>query len=180
MDFVGAIKAGFKNYVNFRGTATRPEYWYWILFTVLVGIVLGAVDPSGNVNTAGSLALLLPSLGVAVRRLRDAGFSWTWLLFPAVGIITFFVGVFQFLRELTRLGVSTEILMNPDLATEEFITSLLTNDSILNLLFVIFFSGLYTALAWLVVQVIMPIRKTKTFEQGNKRVAPIGPESPLA
>ena len=180
MDFVGAIKAGFKNYVNFKGTATRPEYWYWTLFTVLVSIVLSSIDPSGNVSSAGSIALLLPSLGVAVRRLRDAGFSWTWLLFPAVGIIAFFVGVFQFLRELTILGVSTEVLMNPDLVTEEFIASLLANESVLNLLFVIFFTGLYTGLAWLVVQVIMPIRKTKTFEQGNKRVAPKGPESPIA
>lgn len=44
MDFVGAIKAGFKNYVNFRGTATRPEYWYWVLFTFLVSLVLGAFE----------------------------------------------------------------------------------------------------------------------------------------
>jgi light-regulated signal transduction histidine kinase (bacteriophytochrome) len=51
MDFVGAIKAGFLNYVNFRGTATRPEFWYWFLFTTLVGIVTSALEATGNIAT---------------------------------------------------------------------------------------------------------------------------------
>ena len=69
MDFVGAIKAGFKNYVSFRGTATRPEFWYWILFTALVLIVVSALDRSGTLGNVFSVATLLPSLAVAVRRL---------------------------------------------------------------------------------------------------------------
>jgi len=74
MDFVGAVRAGFKNYVNFRGTATRPEYWYWVLFTALVSIVANAIDRTGSLSGLFSLATLLPGLGVTVRRLRDAGF----------------------------------------------------------------------------------------------------------
>lgn len=75
MDFVGAIKAGFQNYAVFKGTASRSEYWYWVLFTSLVGIVTNALDATAIVASVFSLATFLPSLGVLVRRLRDAGFS---------------------------------------------------------------------------------------------------------
>ncbi len=113
MDFVGAIRAGFKNYVNFRGTATRPEYWYWVLFTSLVSIVTNALDGSGTLALAFSLATLLPSLGVTVRRLRDAGFSWTWLLIPIPGLIPLFYGLYVLFSELYLLGIDETILDNP-------------------------------------------------------------------
>jgi uncharacterized membrane protein YhaH (DUF805 family) len=178
MDFVGAIKAGFKNYVNFRGTATRPEYWYWILFTGLIGIVLAALDSSGSTSTIASLAFLLPSLGVAVRRLRDAGFSWLWLLLPAAGIPSFAIGFFQFVNELILSGVSLEDLENPELIDPEVLNSLMNSQTLWSSLLLIFASLIYILITSLVVQVIMPARKTKSFEEGNKRVAPKGPETP--
>jgi hypothetical protein len=39
MTFLEAISSGFRNYVGFSGRASRSEFWYWILFTVLVSIV---------------------------------------------------------------------------------------------------------------------------------------------
>lgn len=44
LSFAGAIGVCFKKFVNFRGVASRREYWYFILFTVLLSIVLGQVD----------------------------------------------------------------------------------------------------------------------------------------
>lgn len=178
MDFVGAIKSGFKNYANFRGTATRPEYWYWILFTGLISIVLSALDRSGNTSTAFSLVFLLPSLGVTVRRLRDAGFSWLWLLLPAAGIPSFAIGFFQFVNELVLSGITIEDLEKPELIDPAALESLMTNGALLSAFFLIIISLIYLLLASLVVQVIMPARQTKSFAEGNKRVAPKGPETP--
>jgi uncharacterized membrane protein YhaH (DUF805 family) len=178
MDFVGAIKAGFKNYVNFRGTATRPEYWYWVLFSVLVAIVLGSLDRSGNLGNAFSIATLLPSLGVLVRRLREAGFSWLWVLLPFPGLIPFVVGVAFFIDELIKAGITEETLRNPELISQETLNSLAQNDELLGSIVILLFSSLYLLVTYLVVNVIIPIRRSKSFEQGNKRVAPKGPETP--
>jgi uncharacterized membrane protein YhaH (DUF805 family) len=190
MDFVGAIKAGFKNYAVFRGTATLPEYWYWVLFTTLVGLVTSAVDQSGNISLAISLATMLPSLSVLVRRLRDAGFSWLWLLLPVPALVPFGLGLYQFFQELIRLGYSqffqelirlgysTSTFTNPDQIDEATLQSLMTNEVLIGAALLIFGSLIYLFVSSLLVNLIFPTRKTKSFEQGNKRVAPITPENP--
>jgi uncharacterized membrane protein YhaH (DUF805 family) len=95
MAFLDAVKAGFAKYASARGRASRSEYWYWTLFSVLVGIVALAADyvvfPSsawGPIDTLSSLALLLPSWAVAIRRLHDINRSGYWLLivFTIIGI----------------------------------------------------------------------------------------------
>ena len=178
MDFVGAIKAGFKNYVVFRGTASRSEYWYWVLFTALVSIVTNALDATGTLAGVFSLATFLPSLGVLVRRLRDAGFSWTWLLLPIPGLIPFAYGVYLFVAELVFQGVADVLWNNPGLVDEAFIRELITIPEIMNALLILGLSLLYLFASSLLVNVIFPIRESKSFEQGNKRVAPKGPETP--
>jgi len=86
-------------YAEFSGRAPRPEFWWWVLFTALVSSALNllAVLPVGEDSSVGAIlaglwgfAILLPTLAVAVRRLRDAGKSWAYLLFglvPVAGII---------------------------------------------------------------------------------------------
>ena len=44
LSFAGSIGVCFKKFVNFRGVATRREYWYFVLFIVLVSIVIGQLD----------------------------------------------------------------------------------------------------------------------------------------
>ena len=177
MDFIGAIKAGFKNYVQFRGTATRPEFWYWVLFTFLVGVVLNALDGSGALPGAFSIATLLPSLAVTVRRLRDAGFSWVWLLLPAAGLVPLTVGLVQFFVELVSLGIDQAILENPDQLDQQTIEALMANEVLANSLVLMLVSGLFLFFATIVVQIIFPAQRSKSFEEGNKRVAPKGPEN---
>ena len=83
MSFADAIKTCFNKYVDFSGRARRSEYWYWILFTVIVDIVARAIDAGIGVMliaSLASLALALPSIAVAVRRLHDTGRSGWWFL----------------------------------------------------------------------------------------------------
>ncbi|MFI6066542.1 DUF805 domain-containing protein [Micromonospora sp. NPDC051227] len=108
MSFGTAIKSVFSQYVGFSGRARRSEYWWFALFTVLVSIAAAILDSalgltfvegssSGFIGLVVSLALLLPTLAVAVRRLHDTDRTGWWVLIglvPLVGaivLIVFFV-----------------------------------------------------------------------------------------
>lgn len=103
MGFGDAIATVFRKYAEFTGRATRPEFWWFALFSFLVSAALNAfnvVTPEGVVALGSSLsgvwaiAVLVPSLAVSVRRLRDAGRSWAelfWILLPIAGIIVLIV-----------------------------------------------------------------------------------------
>jgi uncharacterized membrane protein YhaH (DUF805 family) len=111
MGFTDAIRAGFDNYANFSGRASRPAYWWWVLFTLLVSLVTRLLDgltgasfvrttqygtevTFGFISGLVGLALLLPSIAVLVRRLHDTDRSgwWYWLvLIPLVGWIVLFI-----------------------------------------------------------------------------------------
>ena len=100
MSFGEAIQTVFRKYAEFMGRAGRAEFWWWALFTVLVASALNLFDVIriGDNANLGSLlaglwgiAILLPSLAVAVRRLRDAGYSWGYLFFILVPVAGIFV-----------------------------------------------------------------------------------------
>jgi uncharacterized membrane protein YhaH (DUF805 family) len=87
MGFTEAISSGFSNYVGFAGRASRSEYWYWTLFAIIVALVAIVIDivvfpdmEMRPVNTIVGLALFLPGLAVAARRLHDLNQSGWWLL----------------------------------------------------------------------------------------------------
>ena len=83
MSFGDAIKTCFSKYIGFDGRARRSEFWYWTLFTILVDIVTRALDAAVGgmaISSLVSLALLLPSIAVAIRRLHDSGRSGVWFL----------------------------------------------------------------------------------------------------
>ena len=97
MSFGEAIKSVFTKYATFSGRARRSEFWYFVLFTFLAGIVASFIP---FINIIWPLAILLPSLAVSVRRLHDSGKSgWNMLviLLPSLlylgYIIYFIVGV---------------------------------------------------------------------------------------
>ena len=93
MTFTEAISSGLSNYANFAGRASRSEYWYWVLFQVVVAIVASVVDTvatQGILGVITGLGLLLPGIAVSVRRLHDIGKSgWNilWGLVPLLGTI---------------------------------------------------------------------------------------------
>jgi len=88
MNFVQAIKSGFSNYVTFSGRACRSEYWFWVLFTVIGGLVTVILDSAIFGYQAGvtplngifDLVTFLPGLAVAARRLHDTDRTAWWLL----------------------------------------------------------------------------------------------------
>ena len=87
MGFGEAIKTCFSKYVDFSGRATRAEFWWFMLFSFIVMFVVGFF---GKVLGAiVSLAFLLPTLAVDVRRLHDVGRSGWWILIAFVPIIGF-------------------------------------------------------------------------------------------
>ena len=94
MDFSQAITSGFENYTNFRGRAVRSEYWYWLLFNVLVSIGASIVDATigtSLVSALVGLAVFLPGLAVTFRRLHDTDHSGWWILISLIPIIGFIV-----------------------------------------------------------------------------------------
>jgi len=84
MQFQQAVATVFRKYAVFTGRASRSEYWYFVLFNVVVsavfsflGLLFGGSDgPAGWVMVLSyiyGLATLLPGLGVSVRRMHDIG-----------------------------------------------------------------------------------------------------------
>ena len=111
---LAAVRRGFRKYAVFSGRASRSEYWWWILgvsgvYTVLVGLGVGlglatSTDRGKTPGPAGwpffillfviSLAAVIPSIALSVRRLHDSGNSgWLYLLvlIPYVGSIVMIV-----------------------------------------------------------------------------------------
>ncbi len=114
-----------KRYAEFSGRSRRKEYWMFFLFNILVGIGFAVVsvivggsatavdDPTAGVAAGGargiitilnllfSLAMLIPSIAVGVRRLHDTDRSGWWLLAPLgpylIGIVAMVAGGFSIL-----------------------------------------------------------------------------------
>lgn len=83
-----------KNYANFKGRARRKEYWMFTLFNIIFVVILTMVDMAmgygeerGLFSTIYQLAVLLPSLAVAVRRMHDVGKSGWFILIPIYNLI---------------------------------------------------------------------------------------------
>lgn len=99
---IEAVKVFFRNYTNFNGRSTRADYWWVMLAAFLFGICLGIVTTvlKLDVKTAGaiegliSLAILVPSLALTVRRLHDINKSGWFILIalvPFVGGLILFI-----------------------------------------------------------------------------------------
>jgi uncharacterized membrane protein YhaH (DUF805 family) len=114
-----------KKYAVFSGRARRKEYWYFVLFNIIIGIVLGFIDgatgsfsPEAGMGLLGgiyTLAVLIPGIAVSVRRLHDTDRSGWWLLIalvPLIGAIVLIVFMVQDSKpEKNQYGV------NPKLST---------------------------------------------------------------
>jgi uncharacterized membrane protein YhaH (DUF805 family) len=88
MKFGEAIKSCFNKYADFNGCASRPEFWWWVLFAFIATAVFGSISP--RLSSAFSLVTLLPGIAVTSRRLHDTDRSgWLQLLWliPIVGWI---------------------------------------------------------------------------------------------
>jgi uncharacterized membrane protein YhaH (DUF805 family) len=93
-----------KKYATFTGRSRRSEYWFFVLFYVIIFIALafvdgfiGTFDPQSQIGLLSSiftLGMFIPSISVAIRRLHDTSRTGWWLLIgliPLVGAIVLFV-----------------------------------------------------------------------------------------
>ncbi len=100
------------NYVNFEGKSTRSDYWYLVLSNFLLGMLAvgvtfflgflsgwgeGSIIPIfiwGAIIILYTIASIVPSVALSVRRLRDGGFHWALIFIsfiPYVGSLALFV-----------------------------------------------------------------------------------------
>lgn len=93
MGFGKAITVCFEKYVTFSGRAARPEYWYFVLFTAVVDLVLSVFGSvalglvASILQAVFALAVVLPSIAVGARRLHDIDRSGWWLLVGLVPLL---------------------------------------------------------------------------------------------
>jgi uncharacterized membrane protein YhaH (DUF805 family) len=101
---MGRYLAELKKYAAFGGRSRRKEYRYFVLFSVIVSLVLSAIDAllgtfsySTNVGLLGGiygLAIIVPSVAVSVRRLHDIDRTGWWVpisLVPVIGTVVLLV-----------------------------------------------------------------------------------------
>ena len=98
--------AVFKKYATIEGRASRSEFWWFTLFSVLGGILFDVLDAvlgwqfgepdifgnrAGVLNLLFNLAVLVPIVCVTARRLHDVNRSGWWMLIPltVIGIIPY-------------------------------------------------------------------------------------------
>ena len=125
-----------KNYATFDGRATRSEYWYFILFNTIISIALLIIDEiatGGILSIVYLLAILIPSIAVATRRLHDINKSGWWqliALIPLIGLIVLIVFYCTDSKEDNQYGVnpkidnSTNITKNDDFSQLEKLSEL--------------------------------------------------------
>lgn len=86
-----------ENYANFKGRASRAEYWKWMGWSMIIGLVFGLSDglifhtqPGhyGPLSTILILALIVPNIALTVRRLHDVDRSgwWIFIVITIIGI----------------------------------------------------------------------------------------------
>jgi len=97
--YVGVLK----KYAEFSGRARRTELWMFVLFNLVIGVGLNIVERivhgPGILGGLYSLAVLVPSLAVGVRRLHDTNRSGWWLLIGLVPLVGWIVLIVFYLQE---------------------------------------------------------------------------------
>ncbi|MBV7440595.1 DUF805 domain-containing protein [Weeksellaceae bacterium TAE3-ERU29] len=87
MYFVNILK---NNYANFKGRARRAEYWYFVLFNVIIAFVLGFIFGLLDLSFVASLywlAVFVPSIALGFRRVQDVGKPGWFIFIPIYGFI---------------------------------------------------------------------------------------------
>lgn len=100
-----------KKYATFTGRARRTEYWMFVLINFAISLALGIVEGVAGaamdsdvriLSSLYSLAVLLPSLAVGVRRLHDTDRSGWWMFIAFVPLLGILVLLYFFILEGTQ------------------------------------------------------------------------------
>lgn len=115
--FVPAVKRFFLKYATFSGRASKGEFWWVMLFFVLVNIAMAIVFsplPATITTAIGivwQLATIVPFVAVAVRRLHDTNKSGWWVLLPGIPyvIVTVWEAIWEPMATSTLTGISMNL-----------------------------------------------------------------------
>jgi len=118
MTFTEAVRTVLSKYATFSGRAGRPEFWWWVLATFLLMAVAQLIDGGLIAPLTGaaafsdevgqpvsilvSLAIVLPNLAVAFRRLHDTDRSGWWILIGLVPVVGFLVLLWFYIQPGTE------------------------------------------------------------------------------
>ena len=96
-------KVVLENYANFSGRARRAEFWWFVLANliiyVILGILMGVSDIFFVLYVVYGLAVLVPSIAVAVRRLHDTGKSGWFILIGLIPLVGFIILLVFYLQD---------------------------------------------------------------------------------
>ena len=98
--FVDAVKLFFTHYADFSTRSRRSEYWWVILFTTIAGSIATAI--LNDYVWIWSLAILIPSIAIAVRRLHDIGKAGTWYLLNLIPLVGSIILIVWFCKDSTE------------------------------------------------------------------------------
>ena len=155
---IDAIKRCYNKWAVYEGRSSRSEYWYFILFASIVGIIIGIISLlilvifgvtnatltiDGAIWLAYALSMGLPSYSVGTRRLHDAGKSgWYWFtcLIPFVGIFVLLYCLIKDSDGNNKYGVRLDNY-NEDLLPEKITTKDKLVVAVLSLFIIVVFVG---------------------------------------
>lgn len=105
MNFQEAITSGLTRYIDFNTRSSRSEYWYWVLFVIILSVVASLIDSllfgtdtMGPLRGLVTLGLLIPGIAVGVRRLHDIDRSGWWYLIIFIPLVGFLVLIYWFVQ----------------------------------------------------------------------------------
>ena len=81
-----------KKYAIFEGRSRRTEFWYFVLFDIIIAVLLSLIGLYMNsqlIYNLYALAVLLPSIAVAVRRMHDVNKSGWFILIPIYNLVLY-------------------------------------------------------------------------------------------
>lgn len=106
-----------KQYAVFSGRARRKEYWMFVLFNIIISFALGFVLGLAGAGYGGgvvinlyTLAVLIPSIAVGVRRMHDTDHSGWWIIVPIVNLI---FACTEGTQGANRFGSSPKLVAQP-------------------------------------------------------------------
>jgi uncharacterized membrane protein YhaH (DUF805 family) len=85
-DMLSAVQDGLMGLTDFKGRATRPQFWYFYLFIFLLQIVTTLVF-SESINSLLNILFFFATLAVSVRRMHDVGKSGWFILVPIYNLV---------------------------------------------------------------------------------------------
>ena len=81
-----AIQDGFKRYSDINGRSTRPQFWYFFLFYIIVNFISSIIF-SDLIDLIVSIGIFIPYISAAIRRMHDVGRSGWFIIVPIANIV---------------------------------------------------------------------------------------------